>query len=88
MEVLDQTWQEFASCRSVPVAIFFPPTDHEGDRAKAVCRNCIVREQCLEFAIASGERFGVWGGLTPMERRSLVAKRRRASARKLVGQPG
>jgi WhiB family redox-sensing transcriptional regulator len=73
---LDQEWQEHASCRTIPVELFFPLVEQEAEDAKTVCQACLVRDQCLEFAIAAGERFGVWGGLTPPERRSLVAKRR------------
>lgn len=71
-----QKWQERAACRIVPVELFFPALDHEADEAKAVCRECTVQEPCLESALEAGERFGVWGGLTPQERRSLAAKRR------------
>ena len=72
----DQGWQAGAKCRSIPVELFFPLVEQESDDAKAVCWSCTVREPCLEFAIEAGERFGVWGGLTPQERRSLVSKRR------------
>ena len=82
----NQDWQEQASCREVPVELFFPPAEQEADEAKAVCHTCAVREPCLEFAIAAGERFGIWGGLTSQERRSLVAKRRsRAAAARASG---
>jgi WhiB family redox-sensing transcriptional regulator len=72
----DQAWQEHASCRSIPVELFFPLVEQEADEAKSICGSCLVREECLEFAIQAGERFGVWGGFTSQERRSLVAKRR------------
>ena len=72
----NQEWQDRAACREAPVQVFFPPAEQEVDEAKAVCALCEVRQPCLEYAIAAGERFGVWGGLTPQERRSLVAKRR------------
>ncbi|MDQ3963545.1 MAG: WhiB family transcriptional regulator [Actinomycetota bacterium] len=75
-----QSWQADAACRAIPVELFFPPVEHEADQAKEVCDACLVRAPCLEFALAAGERFGVWGGLTPPERRSLIA-RRRAQAR-------
>ena len=71
-----EEWQDRAACRDVPVQLFFPPAEHEGDEAKAMCAICEVRQPCLEYAIAAGERFGVWGGLTPQERRSLIARRR------------
>ena len=73
---LDQEWQADAACRTIPVELFFPLIEQESDDAKTVCMACTVREPCLEFAIEAGERFGVWGGLTPQERRSVVSKRR------------
>jgi len=39
-------------------------------RAKAVCASCLVRQPCLEFALATHQVHGVWGGLTEEERRS------------------
>lgn len=76
-QLQDQVWREEAACRSVPVEIFYPQTDAEATPAKIVCRTCEVRETCLEWALAVDERFGVWGGLTPTERRSLGARRRK-----------
>lgn len=78
-QVPDQSWREAAACRTFSVEMFYPPAEQDGFEAKAVCFQCPVREMCLEVAIANGERFGVWGGLTPQERRWLVAKRKRAA---------
>ena len=75
----DEDWRERGACRGIPVELFFPPVEHEGDEAKSVCEMCSVREPCLEWAMTSGERFGVWGGLTSQERRSLATRRRRES---------
>jgi WhiB family transcriptional regulator, redox-sensing transcriptional regulator len=72
-------WQDLGACRSFGVELFYPPTDQDGDDAKAVCLTCSVRERCLEFALAAGERFGIWGGMTPQERRYLIARRRRTT---------
>lgn len=74
----NQQWQDLAACRDIAVELFFPPAEQESDIAKAVCSNCTVREPCLDFALAEGERFGIWGGLTSQERRSVAAKRRKA----------
>jgi len=74
----NQEWQDLAACREIPVEMFFPPAEQESEVAKAVCANCTVRQPCLEFALAEAERFGIWGGLTSQERRSLAAKRRKA----------
>ena len=34
-----------------------------------MCRGCVVREDCLEYALANGEKFGIWGGMSERERR-------------------
>ncbi|MES8969273.1 WhiB family transcriptional regulator, partial [Cutibacterium acnes] len=36
-----------------------------------ICESCEVRQECLEYALANDERFGIWGGLSEMERRRL-----------------
>lgn len=73
----NEQWQDLAACREIAVELFFPPAEQESDVAKAVCAECTVRQPCLEFALAEGERFGIWGGLSSQERRSLAAKRRK-----------
>ena len=45
--------------------------------ARAVCLSCPVREECLTHALNEKERFGMWGGLTPIERRRIERKDRR-----------
>jgi WhiB family redox-sensing transcriptional regulator len=42
----------------------------EGE-AKRICSGCEVRAECLEYALAHDERFGIWGGLSERERRRL-----------------
>jgi WhiB family redox-sensing transcriptional regulator len=42
----------------------------------------VVREDCLEYALANGEKFGIWGGLSERERRRL--RRQRAMQRRAV----
>jgi WhiB family redox-sensing transcriptional regulator len=44
--------------------------------AKRICQTCTVQTECLEYALANDERFGIWGGLSERERRRL---KRRAS---------
>lgn len=51
------------------------------EEAKAVCRRCDVREQCLQWALETGQDAGVWGGLSEDERRALKRRRARARAR-------
>jgi WhiB family redox-sensing transcriptional regulator len=57
-------------------ALFFPEQGQLATRARAICSACRVRVDCLEYALANGERFGVWGGLSENERRSIRIARR------------
>jgi WhiB family redox-sensing transcriptional regulator len=59
--------------------LFFPDRGASTREAKAVCRGCVVREDCLEHALANAERFGIWGGKSERERRLLRRNRREAS---------
>lgn len=79
-------WRHSALCRDEDPELFFPvgnsgPALLQIEEAKAVCMRCPVREQCLEFALSSGQDAGVWGGLSEDERRSLKRRRARARAR-------
>jgi WhiB family transcriptional regulator, redox-sensing transcriptional regulator len=70
--------------------IFFPigetgPASRQVSLAKAACAACPVREECLEFAIATIQNDGVWGGTTEDERR-LIKRARRAAARRAAAQ--
>ena len=83
-------WQREAACRSFPPELFFPRgtsdiAQADRDRAKVVCSGCSVRQQCLEFALETGQEFGVWGGLSEDERLALMpAGRARPRARAAV----
>ena len=64
-------------CKTVDPEIFFPENyvDKEPiEKAKAICNDCWIKDQCLSFAIH--ERNGIWGGTTPMERKRLRRKAR------------
>ena len=49
-------------------------------------RGCVVREDCLEYALQNGEKFGIWGGMSERERRRI--RRQRALARAAAAQAG
>jgi len=80
-------WRERAACRGWDVSIFYAPEDPDTElpaerrrrewRAKEICRRCVVREACLEWAILHQEKRGIWGGLTTLERKALMRERRR-----------
>ena len=70
----ERPWVAYAGCRDADPDWFFP--GHEGDTSAAlrVCRGCPVREDCLEWALETRVRYGVWGGLTERERRRLLRR--------------
>ena len=70
------SWQERALCAQTDPEAFFPEKGGSTREAKRVCQSCDVRAECLEYAIANDERFGIWGGLSERERRRI--KRRGA----------
>ncbi|MGW2710660.1 WhiB family transcriptional regulator [Streptomyces sp. NPDC001356] len=79
-------WRHNAVCRSEDPDLFFPigdtgPALLQIREAKAVCVRCPVIERCLQWALESGQDFGVWGGLSEAERRSLKRRAARNRAR-------
>jgi WhiB family redox-sensing transcriptional regulator len=68
-------WQERALCAETDPEAFFPEKGGSTREAKKICTGCEVKAECLEYALANDERFGIWGGLSERERRRL---RRRA----------
>lgn len=79
----DGSWQDNANCLGVDPDLFFPERGASTREAKEVCRACIVRVECLEYALANGEKFGIWGGMSERERRRI--RRARALARRANG---
>jgi WhiB family redox-sensing transcriptional regulator len=73
---LDVSWQLKANCLGVDPDLFFPERGASTKEAKEVCRGCVVKQECLEFAIAHGEKFGIWGGMSERERRKIRKSRR------------
>ena len=73
-------WQLNALCRGNHAYLFFPPSTFERKdererremKAKAICGVCPSREPCSAHALSIREPFGIWGGLTEVERRELV----------------
>ena len=66
-----QSWQERALCAETDPEAFFPEKGGSTREAKKICVGCEVKAECLEFALANDERFGIWGGLSERERRRL-----------------
>ncbi len=67
----EASWQERALCAQTDPEAFFPEKGGSTREAKKVCVGCEVTAECLEYALAHDERFGIWGGLSERERRKL-----------------
>ena len=82
-------WWDLAACQSADPDLFFPIATVGAAaigiaRAKAICARCAIRRQCLDYALASNEPHGIWGGTTEEERRVIASHRKLAHQ---VGQP-
>ncbi|PSJ27818.1 WhiB family transcriptional regulator [Streptosporangium nondiastaticum] len=83
-------WRQYAACLHEDPELFFPvgsrgPAVVQTEDAKSVCRRCPVREDCLRWALDSGQESGVWGGTSEAERRAL---RRAAGTRRGASPAG
>jgi WhiB family redox-sensing transcriptional regulator len=72
----DKDWRARAACQYVDPDLHFPESTKSGsrkhfDEAKRVCAACPVKQACLEWALATGQTAGVWGGKSPRERKGM-----------------
>jgi WhiB family redox-sensing transcriptional regulator len=72
-------WMRDAARREHPDVNFFPIPGDNAVAAKAICRDCLVRSECLAFAIETGST-GIWGGTSLAERRGLRRRSRGEAA--------
>jgi WhiB family redox-sensing transcriptional regulator len=79
-------WRHRSACRDENPELFFPvgntgPALQQIEEAKKVCQRCSVINECLKWALESGQEAGVWGGLSEDERRALKRRAARNRAR-------
>ncbi|MFD6565344.1 WhiB family transcriptional regulator [Micromonospora profundi] len=75
----DEDWRKRSACRDSDPELHFPvgtsgPALIQIEQAKAVCRPCPVKADCLQFALDGGIDHGVWGGMSEEERRAVKRK--------------
>jgi WhiB family transcriptional regulator, redox-sensing transcriptional regulator len=78
----DAEWRESAACLHFPAVLFFGQDDSESPaerrtretRAKRICAACSVRDECLDYALRTKEPYGIWGGLTELERKTRLRR--------------
>ncbi|HSX44876.1 MAG TPA: WhiB family transcriptional regulator [Candidatus Saccharimonadales bacterium] len=71
-------WMKRARCRGVDPSEFYPPDNLGVEAAKAICNLCVVKDECLEYALdpKTKQEHGVWGGASERERRRILRQRR------------
>jgi len=86
-------WRAAGACLTADPDLFFPiaggaPSARQQGEALRICARCPVRQQCLDFAVRTGETHGIWGGTTPDQRTSARRRaRRRAQPRPSWQEP-
>ncbi|WP_213578172.1 WhiB family transcriptional regulator [Rhodococcus sp. USK13] len=80
-------WVLRAACRGADPAVFYSPDGERGSarvrreaKARQICKPCPVLAPCREHALAAGETYGVWGGLTEADRRKRTHRLRRSES--------
>lgn len=75
-EFAGMNWS-LAACAGVGAGLFYVGSDDTAAvrEAKAVCAGCVIRSECLEYALVGMEKYGVWGGLSERERRRIRSTR-------------
>lgn len=74
-------WKKKGNCFGLGTkadGVFFPEQGRSTREAKMICDGCPVLTECLNYALDRNEKFGVWGGTTERDRRSIRRKRRTA----------
>jgi WhiB family redox-sensing transcriptional regulator len=82
------TWRAGAECQTDNAVYFYAPSHFERKPekdlregvARALCRKCNVRDQCLDYSLQVSESHGIWGGLNELERKRLLRSLRAQSA--------
>ena len=86
MRYAEADWRSRGACLSVDPELFFPlssagPAIEQMNRAKSVCTRCPVCAECLDFALATRQVHGVWGGTSEDERQRILARNDAKSGR-------
>jgi WhiB family redox-sensing transcriptional regulator len=81
-----EQWKSLAACGSAEPDLFFPISPAASNQvqvaeAKVVCARCLVRRECLDFAIRTRQMHGIWGGMTEEERYPGVKAHQQEAAR-------
>jgi WhiB family transcriptional regulator, redox-sensing transcriptional regulator len=68
-------WADAKCATSGAYVVFFASDKERKDRAKAICAQCPVSAQCLEYSIQHKIRWGIFGGVEQKARRAEMSRR-------------
>ena len=74
LDLDDRPWAAYAACRDADADLFFSSADEAIATALTICAGCPVRDECLEWALETRVRYGVWGGATERDRRRMLRR--------------
>ncbi|MCA9332358.1 WhiB family transcriptional regulator [Candidatus Saccharibacteria bacterium] len=72
----ENRWEYYANCLGESLESFFPSDARRVEAARKICSMCVVKEECLEYALNNREDHGVWGGMSERQRRRILKQRR------------
>jgi WhiB family redox-sensing transcriptional regulator len=74
LDLDERPWAAYAACRDAEPELFFSTSEVDTASAIRICQGCPVIEECLDWALDTRVRYGVWGGTTERERRRMLRK--------------
>jgi WhiB family redox-sensing transcriptional regulator len=70
----ERPWAAYAACRREDPDLFFPMNDEAAEAAMKICSACAVQGECLDWALDTRIKYGIWGGATERDRRRLLRR--------------
>jgi WhiB family redox-sensing transcriptional regulator len=84
---VSEDWMRDALCKAHPEVSFFPARVEPAAKAKAICSRCSAREDCLQYALALGDRLdGIWGGTSRYQRQQMLRARAPRRSQRPIAQ--
>ncbi len=69
---MSESWMAYGNCVDKSPDIFFPSDGVGVEKARKICRECMVQTDCLAYALDNEIKYGMWGGHSERQRRRLL----------------
>lgn len=74
LDLEERPWAAYAACRQADPDQFFSTKEEDMAAAVRMCRGCPVTDECLDWALETRVRYGIWGGTTERERLRMLRR--------------